>query len=92
MAQNQILYSLVHVNDIAPTLLELAQVAKPGSSYKGQPVQALVGRSLLPALHGKPGPLHPPEEAIGYEMSGDRAIFKGDLKLVSNLPQLGDGL
>jgi hypothetical protein len=35
---------------------------------------------------------HPSDEAMGYELSGNRALFKGDLKLVLNLPPVGDGL
>ena len=88
---NQIHHSLAHVNDIVPTLLELAQVPAPGGTYRGQPVEPLAGRSLLPALRGDPAPVHPPDKAIGYELSGNEALFKGDLKLVRNLPPMGDG-
>jgi len=31
------------------------------------------------------------DEVLGFELSGNRALFKGDLKLVSNLPPVGDG-
>ncbi len=91
MPQNQIHHAMTHVNDIVPTLLDLAQVPRPGATYKGQPVEALAGRSLLGALRGETPPVHASDEAIGYELSGSRALFKGDLKLVSNLPPVGDG-
>ncbi len=28
---------------------------------------------------------------LGYELSGNQALFKGDLKLVKNAPPIGDG-
>jgi hypothetical protein len=35
--------------------------------------------------------VHAVDKAIGYELSGNSALFKGDLKLVLNLPPAGDG-
>ena len=31
------------------------------------------------------------EEAVGYELAGQAALFRGDFKIVRNLPPLGDG-
>ncbi len=83
--------SFAHINDIAPTLLDLARVARPGPSYNGRPVEAMSGRSLLPVLRGEAARVHPVDEPIGYELSGNQALFKGDLKLVKNIPPVGDG-
>lgn len=91
MRQNQVHGSLTHVTDIAPTLLELAGIARPGNNYKGEPVETMMGRSLLPVLRGEAQQVHAPDEAIGYELSGNQALFKGDLKLVLNLAPVGDG-
>ena len=91
MPQNAIQSGLTHVKDIAPTLLDLAQIPRPGNAYKGQPIESITGRSLLPALRGEAQPTHAADEAIGYELSGNQAIFKGALKLVKNLPPVGDG-
>lgn len=88
---NQTFNGLAHVNDIAPTLLELAQVPRPGNSYKGKAVEAMTGTSLLPVLTGQVQRVHAPDEAIGYELSGNQAVFKGDLKLIRNIPPVGDG-
>lgn len=88
---NRVQSALTHVNDIVPTLLELAGVPHPGVRYKGQPVQPLAGRSLLPVLTGQAQQVYPPDIPIGYELSGNAALFKGDLKLVRNLPPVGDG-
>ncbi|TDP63485.1 arylsulfatase [Roseateles toxinivorans] len=91
MPANRIQPDFTHVSDIVPTLLDLAGVARPGTTYQGRPVEPLTGTSLLPALTGAAGPVHGPDEPIGYELSGNQALFKGDLKLVKNLPPLGDG-
>ncbi len=91
MQENKIHRSLTHVADIAPTLLELAGVRHPGNNYKGKPVEPLIGASLVPVLTGAAKRAHPVDQAIGYELSGNQAIFKGDLKLVKNMLPVGDG-
>lgn len=83
--------SLTHVSDIVPTLLDLAGVQHPGTSYKGQTIYPLTGHSLLPIIEGKATRVRGPEEVLGYELSGNRAVFKGDYKLLSNLAPVGDG-
>jgi len=92
MQRNQIFSGLAHINDIAPTLLELAQVARPNGRYKGQAVEPMTGSSLLPVLKGQAQQVHAADKAIGYELSGNQAVFKGDLKLIKNIPPVGDGL
>ena len=90
MAKPQVHASLTHVNDIVPTLLDLAQVQHPGTRYKGQEVEPLSGHSLLPVLQGQVQRVRGPEEILGYELSGNQAIFKGDYKLLKNMPPVGD--
>ncbi|MES2415331.1 MAG: arylsulfatase [Pseudomonadota bacterium] len=91
MQQNRINGSLAHVNDIVPTLLELAQLPHPGTSYRGKPVEPLTGSSLMPVLTGQAARVHAPDKVIGYELSGNEAVFKGDLKLIRNIAPVGDG-
>ena len=91
MPQDRIAHSLAHVNDIVPTLLDLAQVARPGNSYQGRPIEPLAGTSMLPLLMGQSDRVHAPDEAIGYELSGNQALFQGDLKLIRNIAPVGDG-
>ena len=90
MLANQIQPSLAHVNDIVPTLLDLAQVARPGGGYQGRKIEAMHGASLLPVLQGEAQRVHAADEALGYELSGNQALFKDNLKLVRNLPPVGD--
>lgn len=82
---------LTHVTDVAPTLLALAGVQTPGTRYRDQPVQAITGRSLLPLIKGEALAVRGPDDPLGYELSGNQALFRGDLKLVRNMPPVGDG-
>jgi arylsulfatase/uncharacterized sulfatase len=72
------------VTDVAPTILEMAGVAAEGGV-------AMTGRSLGPVLRGETARAHPADAPVGIEVSGNAALFKGDLKLVRNLPPWGDG-
>lgn len=70
----------VFIKDIAPTILEIAGIAHPGSEFKGRPVEEMTGRSFTSILndsangHGDP--------VTGMELMGKRAIRIGDWKLV----------
>ncbi|GAA0308149.1 arylsulfatase AtsA [Sphingomonas oligophenolica] len=82
---------MAYVTDIAPTLLALAGVPGHGTTYRGKPVEPMTGSSLVPMLTGAAGSVHPVTEPIGYELSGNAALFRGDYKLVRNLPPTGHG-
>ena len=84
--------ALTHVTDIAPTLLDLAHITAPGPNYHGVAVEPMLGRSLLGLLQGSVAKVRGPEQPLGYELAGNAALFKGSLKLVRNMPPLGDGL
>ena len=88
---NSIHGSLTHINDIAPTLLDIAQVAQPGRVYRGNAIEPMTGASLIPVLTGQAARVHAVDKAIGYELSGNQAVFKGDLKLIKNIAPVGDG-
>jgi arylsulfatase/uncharacterized sulfatase len=42
-------------------------------------------------LRGEAERVRAPDEAVGYELAGNAALFRGELKLVRNLPPVGDG-
>lgn len=75
-----------HVMDIAPTLYELAGARPPGGP--AQPgVLPVKGRSLLAYLQGRSPSVYSPEDAIGWELGGRKALRKGDWKIVhANAP------
>lgn len=79
-----------HVTDIVPTLADLAGVPVHGGAWKGKRVEPVTGRSLVPMLAGIDGSVHG-DAPLGYELSGNAALFRGDYKLVRNLPPTGDG-
>jgi arylsulfatase A-like enzyme len=81
---------LAHVTDILPTLTELAGVEDHGGSWKGKAVEPVTGRSLVPMLGSAAGSVHG-DDPLGYELSGNSALFRGDYKLVRNLAPTGDG-
>jgi arylsulfatase/uncharacterized sulfatase len=87
----QIIKEFTHVTDLLPTLLGLAGVALPDGTHGGRPVAQPTGRSLLPVLRGEAERVRAPDEAVGYELAGNAALFRGELKLVRNLPPVGDG-
>ncbi|MDK2761935.1 MAG: arylsulfatase [Sphingopyxis sp.] len=81
---------LAHVTDILPTLTDLAGVPGHGGTWQGRTVEPVTGRSLVPMLSGAEGSVHG-DAPLGYELSGNAALFRGDYKLVRNLAPTGDG-
>jgi arylsulfatase len=68
--------------DIAPTFLDLAGVAHPGSRYRGREIAPPRGRSLRPWLAGEALRVHPQGTSTGWELFGRRAIRKDNWKAV----------
>lgn len=82
--------SLLHVMDLAPTILELASVKVP-ETYNGKPVQKIQGKSLIPLLSARSEAVRGKDDWLGWELAGNRAIRKGDWKLVRNIKPYGTG-
>jgi arylsulfatase/uncharacterized sulfatase len=72
--------ALTFVQDITPTILELANVSFEIQS-KGTPMD---GRSLGPLLTGSELQVYGEEDAIGMEVSGNASLFKGGYKITFN--------
>ena len=89
-AGGRISESFTHVKDIVPTLLELAGGDASDSPHKSGEVLQPEGSSMLAHLDGQSSTVHSPDQPIGYEMAGNSALFKGDLKLVKDLAPFGD--
>lgn len=69
----QVISTFLHVMDIAPTLLDLAGL--------DQPVLSMRGRSWTPWLRGANPAVHD-TRAVGWELSGAKAVRRGDWKAV----------
>jgi arylsulfatase/uncharacterized sulfatase len=80
-----------HVTDVAPTLLDMAGIGAGAVDFHGRKVEPMIGASLMPVLTGARTAAHDPATPLGYELSGNAALFKGDEKLVRNLPPTGNG-
>lgn len=70
-----------HLIDLMPTCAELAGATYP-REVGGHAIYPMEGRSLLPALQGKPLP----PRALFWEHEGNRAMREGDWKLVAKGP------
>ena len=70
------------MQDVMPTLLRLAGAEAPVGEYGRRPVLPMRGRSFLAHLQGGETPVHGPDEAIGWELHGQRALVRGDWKLL----------
>ena len=78
------------VMDIAPTLLDVAQV--PASDIlDGRQVAPLRGKSMLPYLSGKARYIHGEDEAVPSELHGQRSVRQGRWKLLWLSPPFGAG-
>ncbi len=89
--QGAVAKGFAFVTDVAPTLLSLAGVMPQHGEFAGRKVEPMTGFSLVPMLTGAAEAVHPAEQPLGYELSGNAVLFKGDWKLVKNLPPYGDG-
>ena len=74
--------AFAHVMDITATILDVAGVEHPGTSYKGRKVEPLRGRTMMKVLNGKSNFIYDNDTAVNWEMLGFRAVRKGDFKLV----------
>lgn len=68
-----------HIMDLMPTAIELAGAKYP-SEFAGGPIPPMEGKSLVPLLAGGRRPGY---EALFWEYNEDRAVRRGDWKLVS---------
>ena len=87
---SRISHAVVHVADLMPTFLELAGVEYP-SRYDGRRVASLKGRSLVTLFAGEWRARNGPHEWLGFEFAGDRAVRRGDWKLIWMRPPFGVG-
>ena len=83
-ARGEIRSRVGHVIDIPPTLLELAGLGIPGDTS----LPEMAGRSLIPAFDRN---VPTPHEALWFYHQGNRALRKGDWKIVHTVRSRADG-
>ena len=74
----------IFVTDLAPTILKLAGVENHGGNWNGNTIEKIIGKDFSNFLTGDAQTIHSESLAIGYELGGNRALFKGDYKIVFN--------
>ncbi len=88
---NQKSHAFSHVVDITPTILDYSGVEHPGNYYDGKDIESLTGKSLRPLLEGKTDRIYGEDEPFGVELFGNRALYKGDWKILYTMPPAGEG-
>ncbi|KAF4979774.1 hypothetical protein FZEAL_4078 [Fusarium zealandicum] len=85
-APEAITHSFTSVMDAVPTVLELAGVQHPGTTFHGREVEAVRGNSWVSHLNSQDHTAtlvqHKEEHVHGWELVGLRAIRKGPWKAV----------
>lgn len=80
----------VTVMDVAPTLLEMAQVPYP-KTYRGKPLSELRGLSLQRLIEEPSARIHDKDAVFGMELFGRKALRQGNWKLYQTPPPFGTG-
>ena len=79
------------VLDIAPTILDFAGAAHPGTEYNRHAIHPLQGASFRNVIEGAEKPVHPPQHVMGWELSNHKALIRGDWKIAAVHPPYGEG-
>jgi len=77
--------AVLHVQDIAPTLLELAGIRQP-TQFEGRQVLPMQGRSWVPMLRGTTQRVRGDNDWLAFELFGAAAVREGPWKAV-NVPE-----
>ena len=80
----------VHVTDIAPTILAMANVEPPQERFGGRQIEPMTGKNMTPILNGTAEQIHHVDDYVGYELAGNTALFSDRYKIVLNRGPLGD--
>jgi arylsulfatase A-like enzyme len=91
MTESSLSNAFSRVVDVSTTILDYAGVQKPGTTYNGQEIAPIEGKSLRPILEGKSQKVYGKNEPVGAELFGNSALYRGDWKILKLVPPLGDG-
>jgi arylsulfatase len=73
--------AILHVKDIAPTLLDIAGVDHP-DRFEGRDVLPMQGESWVPMLEGDVTSVRSGDDWLGFELWGNRAVRQGPWKAI----------
>ncbi len=73
-------HAVVHVADIMPTLLEVAEAEYP-ETHEGRRLPLLIGKSWTSVLAGETDSVRNSEDYLAWELFGNRALRQGNWKL-----------
>ncbi len=80
-----------NLQDIAPTILDVANVDHPAPMYKGRTVHAMTGQSLVPIFTDAEALVKNGHRLYAGEVLGKYFIRKGPWKMVNMPPPAGTG-
>jgi arylsulfatase A-like enzyme len=84
--------AFAYVDDVTPTILDYAGVQHPGTTYKGHPVHAIMGKSLKSLFNGTSDKVYGANDIVADEMFNNTAVYTGgDWKAIKHEPPMGDG-
>ena len=79
----------MHVADIMPTLLEVANTQYPKTLENGSELPPLIGKSWMPMLSGKSESPRTDQDYMAWEIFGNRALVHGAWKIRWQYKSLG---
>jgi arylsulfatase len=81
---------LMHVADIMPTLLDIADISYP-KAREGSESPALIGKSWKPMLEGQTESPRNEKDYLAWELFGNRAVRQGQWKIRWEYKPFGKG-
>ena len=81
----------INLQDIAPTILDIAEVEHPAPMYKGRSVHPMTGQSLVPVFQNAEALKEDGHRLYAGEVLGKYFIRKGQWKMVHMPPPAGTG-
>jgi arylsulfatase A-like enzyme len=88
----KVIKAFAYVDDVTPTILDYAGVQPAGSTYKGHPVHAIMGKSLKSLFNGTTDKVYGENDIVADEMFNNTAVYTGGgWKAIKHEPPMGDG-
>ena len=83
-------HSFFHIRDLMPTILDVAKV-RHQEQFDGRKVIPMQGKSVLKMFNGTAASPYAGANQVGYELSGKKAFFDGDWKILLMPKPMGTG-